>query len=322
MSGSSQQVGRLLALVPYLNSHAEVHIEEAARTFGVTPRQLMGDLRVLWYCGLPGLASARGMEIDFDALEGGDGRIRLSGADYLTRPARLGADEASALILALRALAESGSVESREVIARALSKLETATAGAAAAHVIVPSGSQVASARLRADVERALADGRRLRLEYYVPTRDESTSREVDPLALVTRDGVDYLDAWCHRAEARRTFRLDRVHDLEVLDTRAEPHDLPPIALDEALFEPDPDAQLVTLLLHPPARWVAEYYPVEASTERDEGALVVQLRVADPRWLVRLALRLAPYAEVLGPDDAVQRVREAAAAALTLYELG
>ena len=35
VSGAREQVARLLALVPYLNAHPEVALEQAARDFGV-----------------------------------------------------------------------------------------------------------------------------------------------------------------------------------------------------------------------------------------------------------------------------------------------
>ena len=71
-------------------------------------------------------------------------------------------------------------------------------------------------------LRQAIASNRQARLDYYVPTRDETTQRTVDPLALLTADGHDYLDAWCHLAEARRLFRLDRMHAVELVD---EPRD-------------------------------------------------------------------------------------------------
>jgi proteasome accessory factor C len=45
------------------------------------------------------------IDIDMDAVDG-EGVIHLSNADYLTRPLRLSADEALALVLALRTLRE------------------------------------------------------------------------------------------------------------------------------------------------------------------------------------------------------------------------
>ena len=129
-----------------------------------------------------------------------------------------------------------------------------------------------------------------------MPTRDETTQRVVDPLALLEAEGHSYLDAWCHLAEARRLFRLDRVTGLEVLDEPALEHDVTPRDLSAGLFEPGPDDLSATVRLHRVARWVAEYYPVESQTELDDGGLEVVLRVGDPQWLVRLMMRLSPYA--------------------------
>ena len=49
------------------------------------------------------------------------------------------------------------------------------------------------------------------------------------------------------------------------------------------------------------------------------GALEVDLRVADARWLTRLVLRLAPYAEVLAPQEFTDSSVAAARATLGLY---
>ena len=54
---------------------------------------------------MPGLMPGDLIEIDMDAVDG-EGVIHLSNADYLTRPLRLTADEALALVLALRTLRE------------------------------------------------------------------------------------------------------------------------------------------------------------------------------------------------------------------------
>ena len=70
VSGARDQVGRLLALVPYLQSRREVSLEQAARDFGVRPAQIVKDLNVLWFCGLPGLGMGDLIDVDMEALEG------------------------------------------------------------------------------------------------------------------------------------------------------------------------------------------------------------------------------------------------------------
>ena len=55
--------------------------------FGVQPEQIVKDLNVLLFCGLPGLGMDDLIDVDLDALEG-EGVIRVSNADYLARPLR------------------------------------------------------------------------------------------------------------------------------------------------------------------------------------------------------------------------------------------
>ena len=88
MSGARDQVARLLALVPYIQARREVGLAQAAADFGVGEAQIVKDLNVLWFCGLPGLGMGDLIDVDMDALEG-EGVIRLSNAEYLSRPLRL-----------------------------------------------------------------------------------------------------------------------------------------------------------------------------------------------------------------------------------------
>jgi proteasome accessory factor C len=324
MSGARDQVGRLLALVPYIQARSEVSLEQAAADFGVRPAQIVKDLNVLWFCGLPGLGMGDLIDVDMDALEG-DGVIRVSNADYLARPLRLGSSEASALIVALRALRESGDDQVRPVVDRVLGKLEAAAGEAAAlaaqVEVQLPA-DETELGRRRQDLARAVDERRAVRIDYYVPTRDESTERTVEPLRVVTAGGHTYLDAWCRLAEDQRLFRLDRISSAQVLDETLPHRDVHPRDLADGLFQPSPDDILVTVLLEPGARWVAEYYPVESAKEARGGRLRVTLRVADPGWLTRLMLRLGGAAHVEEPAALAEEVRRTAERALAGYRSG
>ena len=54
MSNARDQVQRLLALVPYLRENDGARVDDVAAEFGVRPKQIIADLKVLWFCGLPG----------------------------------------------------------------------------------------------------------------------------------------------------------------------------------------------------------------------------------------------------------------------------
>ena len=128
MSGAREQVARLLALVPYIQARREVSLEQAAADFSVSPAQIVKDLNVLWFCGLPGLGMGDLIDVDMEALEEG-GVIRVSNADYLRRPLRLDSSEASALIVALRALREGSDDDVRPIVDSTLPKTNKRNSG-------------------------------------------------------------------------------------------------------------------------------------------------------------------------------------------------
>jgi len=312
---ATDRLQRLLALVPYVVSRKVVGLAETAAAFGVSERELVDDLNMLWCVELRSPDPYCPIDLSYEG-----GEIVVSEAESIDRPLRLGVDEASALLVALRMLAEVPSLGDRSALSRTIAKLEAAAgaAGAVSAQVAVQVDDR--GARNAAQVRDALARGRRLHMSYYVPGRDEATERDVDPMRLLVVEGRTYLEGWCLRAEAVRLFRLDRVLALEVL---GEPASVPPQArhrdLDQGLFRPSADDVRVELELSVAGRWVAEYYPCEEVTELGDGRLRVGLRTPDTRWVRRLALRLGEDGRVVSPAGLAAEVREDAAAALAQY---
>jgi proteasome accessory factor C len=316
---ATERLSRLLAMVPWLLSHQGAPLEEVAAEFGVPQCQLVKDLELLFVCGLPGHMPDDLIEADWES-----GKVYLGNADAIARPLRLGIDEALALIVGLRALADVPGLGDREAVVRALAKLEEA-AGAAASvadsvHVDL---DRTPDPDVVVACEDAVRRRRRLHLRYLVPHRDETTERDVDPMRVLNLDGRWYLEGWCHRAEAVRLFRLDRVVAAQVLDREGTP---PPSArsrdLDAGVFAPGPDDLLVTLDLLPRSRWVVDYYPVESIEERADGGLRVRLRTADTAWLRQLVLRLGGGGRVMDPPELARAVAEVAREALDAYEVG
>ena len=313
---ATDRLARLLALVPYVVSRKAVGMAETAAAFGVSERQLVDDLNMLWCVELRSPDPYCPIDRSYEG-----GEIVISEAESIDRPLRLGVDEASALLVALRMLAELPGMGDRSALGRTIAKLEAA-AGAAAmpsAQVAVQVDDGAGNAVL-AQVTTALTGGRRLHLSYYVPGRDEATERDADPMRLVMVDGRRYLEAFCRSADAVRLFRLDRILALEVLDVAAEvPPQAEPVDVDQGLFRPSPADTRVVLELSTGGRWVAEYYPCDEVTELGDGRLRVSLRTPDTQWVRRLALRLGEDGRVLAPAGLAAEVGQDARAALALY---
>jgi len=311
--GATERLSRLLAMVPYLARRQGIPLAEAAVEFGITERQLVKDLELLFVCGTPGHLPDDLIDAEWD-----DGHVYLNNVDPIARPLRLGVDESLALLVGLRALADVPGLHDRDALERTLAKLEAAAGetAAASAQVSVEVGGRVGPL---AEVREALTSRRQVHLTYFVPARDETTERDVDPMRLLMVDARWYLEGWCHRAEEVRLFRLDRIEAVTVLDTPAVPRPAAQRDLSEGLFQPSPEDTVVTLELDPGARWVTDYYPVESVDELADGQLLVRLRAADDRWLRTLVLRLGGSARVLDPLWLADAVRERAESALEAY---
>ena len=308
------RLARLLAIVPWLAANDGVTTAEAARHFGVSDKQLQDDLWLLICTGRPGHLHGDLVDIQFWDE---DGAIHVLDAQTLDRPLRLTPDEAAALVVALRYLEQVPGVQQRDVLTSTISKLETAAGEALAA----ADGVQIAvdgrvPDDIAATVTSAFTDNRRVHLTY-VSASDVRSERDVDPMRVLTIDGQSYLEGWCLTAGAVRTFRLDRIEDIRILNEATQiPQDIEGVDLTTGLR---PDGPTVTLACAPEAAWIADEYPHDSVEEGVDGHLLVTLPVADDSWLERLLLRMGPAVTIVDRPDIASKVSEAAAAALQRY---
>lgn len=302
---SAERVSRLLALVPWLAQNDGVSMDTAAEHFGVTTEQLEQDLWLVICCGLPGHGPDQLIDIQF---WDDDGRIRVIDPQTLQRPLRLTADEVVALLIGLRILAQVPGDHDREVLATATAKLEDTAMDAASGTDRVVVVDAMAPG-IRETVDRAMGEGSCVRIAYAGATKDELTDRVIDPVRAFQRDGHTYIEAWCRRAEAFRTFRGDRIVSAEVLPERARVPVEPPHATEVA-------GTTALLRFSAQGRWVARSLGLASLAEREDGSGEAEVLVADPRWLIRLVLGQGGDVEVLAPSGLRQAVREAAQEAL------
>ncbi len=104
-----------------------------------------------------------------------------------------------------------------DALRRALAKLDAALGSRKAVGLDVDAPEHLAAVRDAVDA------GRALEIDYHSGSRDELTTRTVEPVQVVTIDGHWYLDAYCRRAGDMRRFRVDRIGAVRVLDEPAEP---------------------------------------------------------------------------------------------------
>ena len=67
-------------------------------------------------------------------------------------------------------------------------------------------------------LEQAIADGRTLHISYRKAKSEKGSERDIDPYGLAYRRSEWYIIAYCHRAQALRTFRVDRIISLHRIE--------------------------------------------------------------------------------------------------------
>lgn len=304
---AGDDVARMLTMVPWFLERPGASVDEAAEAFGVPARTVRRDLSHLDFCGLPGLGGGALFDVTLE-----QDRVVVSMADELRRPLRLTPREALRLVLSLQAVDEAFGDE-LPALRSAIDKVRRAADLPAHAAVAVAEGRSSWLAMLRG----ALRDGQQVRLDYQGRTDTAPRSRTIDPWQLdVTPDGW-YLHGHDVEVDDHRVFRLDRIADLEVLDTLVS-RPRPEEPLPEPRFDPTDDAVEVVVRLGGGARWLADAVDADEVVD-DGGTLSVRFRTDAPAWVARLLLMGAPEVTVVRPAELAHQMAAEARAALARY---
>lgn len=310
------RLARVLAIVPYVLAHPGTTIAELAERFRVAPREIEQDLELLPMCGLPPYTADRLIDVWVDD----EGAVDIRLAEYFERPLRLTPAEGIALVAAARALLAVPGAEADGPLAAAAEKLESVVGASGTLAIDVGDASHLGVIRDAVDAHA------RLEIDYYSYSRDDMTTRRVDPARVFHALGAWYLDAYCHRAGADRLFRVDRVQAVRptgetfIPRAPARPDDDADAPLAGLVFHPRPEDRRVTLRLAPRAAWVADELPVDTRADGADGSARVTLAVSEDAFLERLLLRLGLDAEVVDPPEALALRQAAAARLLRRYE--
>jgi predicted DNA-binding transcriptional regulator YafY len=222
---------RVLALLELLQTHGRMSGAELAPRLGVDRRTLRRYVGKLEDIGIP-ITAERGRAGGYALMPG-----------FKLPPMMFTEDETLALSLGLLAARGLGLAEAAPAVASAQAKLERVmpdglkrrvravdeTVKLDAARAIAPAGNRASNRALVALTDAAQAC-RRVVLRYR-DQQGEASVRRFDSYGVALRHGRWYVAGMCHLRQALRTFRLDRVEDVEPLAEQFErPQGFDPMA--------------------------------------------------------------------------------------------
>lgn len=158
--------------------------------------------------------------------------------------------------------------------------------------------------RITVELVRACSQHRRVLLDYRTEAGSQWTV-QADPYSVVVRHGRWYLLCFSHRVAARRAFRVDRVHHVQLMDETFEPPQGldPVVALEEQLafgWEYE-----VEVAIDAPAEAVTRCLPTSLGRVEpvDGGHCRLVGSTSDPWWYAEQLARVpAPFRVLRGPE--------------------
>ncbi|MFZ5819792.1 MAG: helix-turn-helix transcriptional regulator [Chloroflexota bacterium] len=299
----TKPASRLLTLILLLQDRPNRKAAELASELGVSVRTLHRYFEMLDDMGIP-VYSERGPYGGFSLVRG-----------YKMPPLVLSPEESVAVALGAGMVEELWGQLYRDSARGALAKLENLLPDEQRREVAWARRTLVATGMHRADLQaqspfleklrRAIRERRQARMEYHSGSQPHPAQRDFDPYALVHRWGWWYVIGYCRLRRAVRTFRVDRIAGLELLD---EGFDLPSdFDLDLYLAsEPHGQAQFTARLRFAPESASAalgnrSYW--ERIEEAADGSVEVTFSTPTLEWAASTCLAYGPAVEVLEPPE-------------------
>ena len=296
-SAPLKEVARMLDLVPYLSTHSFISINELAEEFEVSEKEIAKELTTLSMCGLPGYTPYELIEVFFES-----GFVTINNHDPLDIPRALSFTEIATLLLGLELLRDSleGELPGISSEISALIELLSQLSGGS---VTAESDSTI---QTTVKLTRAIESGSALSISYHSTSKDQISTRSVEPLEIIESDGQKYLSAYCRLAQGFRRFRLDRIEVIERLGD---------ISRRPASESGSTEQVVVDIQITGNRRAIFEELGIKELHPSGRAALPI----FSTDWLLRNAIAGSPQVEVLGDNALRSEIRLTAEKVLALY---
>ncbi|MEN7551891.1 YafY family protein [Rapidithrix thailandica] len=201
------RLDRVTATLIHLQSKKVVTAREIAERFEVSLRTVYRDIRTLQEAGVP-IGSENG--VGYFIVEG-----------YSLPPLMITEEEANALLISEKLLQTQGDQSLKKDFESLLIKIKAILRNSQKENVQKLEGRIGLSAKEKhksewlSIIQKSIVNTIALRIGYHSISKDEMTTRNVEPLAIYFTGVAWVLIAYCQLRKSEREFRLDRVLTLE-----------------------------------------------------------------------------------------------------------
>lgn len=216
---TTKRLSRLTAILTQLQAKRLITAKMLADKFGVNIRTIYRDMRALEDAGVP------------IVVEEGKGYKLME--DYRVPPVMFTESEAYALITAEQLILKNKDISFAKEYSEAITKIKSVLRNSTKEKADLLSERILFRQNINNDkksgylsvLQGAITNFNILKLTY-TSENNETTQRNIEPFAMYNTQENWLLIAFCHLRKDFRTFRLDRIQQLEVLADKFEPHNM------------------------------------------------------------------------------------------------
>ncbi|MEC2345587.1 YafY family protein [Paenibacillus barengoltzii] len=300
------QMNRLFEIVYLLLERKTITAAELAQRFEVSTRTIYRDIDTLSSAGIPVYAS-----------KGKGGGIGLL-PDFVLNKSLLSEDEQKEILFGLQSLKATNALQTSRILA----KLSTLFHKEEVHWIDVDfSGwnSGEAERSKFGQLKTAILEQRVVKFVYY-SSYGQRTERQVEPMKLQFKNRSWYLQCFCLKSRELRIFKISRIEELEVTETRFNRRKLEIVPLDAQM--PDERLNYVELaLLFPPhmAYRVFDEFEWPRIHKREDGDYLVTASYPEDDWVYGYLLSFGENVTVLSPPHIRNILRNKAKKIAELY---
>ena len=157
-------------------------------------------------------------------------------------------------------------------------------------------------------IHSAILNYQRVKLIYTPLYSDKKTHRRVDPYYLFFEEDFWYFRGYCHLREEPRTFALDRIISIKLLEEHFLPRNISPEEELSGAFGAYMDGEPIEVVLRfdediKPYIRRKIWHQSQNLLELDDSRLELHFKVNGLDGIVQWVYRWLPYVEVVSPKE-------------------
>ena len=292
---------RTMDLIPYILEHPGISINQLAKVFNVTEKEIEKDLQLAFLCGLPGYTPYELIDLTYE-----DGVVSIIDPQVLNKPRNFSSNERVVIALGLEILREINQSNSDNL--NKIDNLSKKFLNKKEEDALIIVEQNLSFPYLNV-INQAISENRIVDFDYQSISKDMLSSRRVSPHKLYLQNGNLYLFGYDLQAQSDRVFKADQIVNCTIGD-KAHPEKTTSLQQEE----------IVELIIdRENINFIERNSTIIVDQEINNGQLHVKLRVSNFDWLKRAILSNAPSIKVISPEFLASEVQQMASDLISAY---